>query len=59
MAGLNKKKDDKMPPIKLRLLYHKSHKKSIKTGIGIFGNVYEVLGFRQIGYGWRYTLVMS
>lgn len=44
MAGSNKK-DDKMSPIKLHLLYHKSHKKSTKTGIGILGKVYKWRGF--------------
>ena len=41
------------------VLYHKSRKKSTKTGIGILGRVYSCGKFGRFWYNWRYTLVMS
>lgn len=48
-----------MSPVKLIVLYHKSRKKSTKTGIGFLGRVYSCDEIGRIVGNWRYTLVMS
>ena len=48
-----------MSPAKLIVLYHKSRKKSTKTGIGFLGRVYSCGEFGRFWYNRRYTLVMS
>ena len=40
-------------------MYHKSRKKSTKTGIGFLGRVYSCDEIGRIVGNWRYTLVMS
>ena len=48
-----------MSPVKLIVSYHKSRKKSTKTGIGFLGRVYSCDEIGRIVGNWRYTLVMS
>ena len=48
-----------MPPVKLIVSYHKSRKKSTKSGIGFLGRVYSCDEIGRIVGNWRYTLVMS
>lgn len=48
-----------MSPVKLIVLYHKSRKKSTKTGIGILGRVYSCDEIGRIVGNWRYTMAMS
>ena len=48
-----------MSPAKLIVLYHKSRKKSTKTGIGVLGRVYSCGEFGRFWHNRRYTLVMS
>ena len=48
-----------MSPAKLIVLYHKSRKKSTKTGIGVLGRVYSCEEFGRFWHNRRYTLVMS
>ena len=57
-GGTIKKRRQKSP-VKLIVLYHKSRKKSTKTGIGFLGRVYSCDEIGRIVGNWRYTLVMS
>ena len=57
-GGTIKKRRQKSP-VKLIVLYHKSRKKSTKTGIGILGEVCNSADFGRIGRDGGHTLVPS